>query len=200
MTGQLFVISAPSGTGKSTIIAALRERMKHVGYSISHTSRKPREGEVDGIDYHFVDGEVFSQMADAGAFVEWAKVYESFYGTSYAELDKQTASGMDVLLDLDVQGASNIRKLYKDSVLINLLPPSLEVLEKRLRERDSDDEATIKVRMNKAKNMIRSCDWYDFIIINDDLEKAIQEAQAIVISQRCRSSRRIQQIKHLYHI
>jgi len=189
MPGQLFVISGPSGAGKSSIVNALLGRTDGLVYSISHTSRRPRGTENDGIDYHFVDSKTFNRMIEAGAFVEWARVYDDFYGTSFSSLEGQTGSGLDVLLDVDSQGARNIRKHFEDSVLICLFPPSLEILEKRLRGRGTDDEGVIKARMEKALNDIDNCLWYDYIIINDDLEKAITEARSIIISERCRMAR-----------
>ena len=191
MQGQIFVISAPSGAGKSTIVSALRKRVEGLGYSISHTSRRPRSTEKDGVDYHFVDRETFGRMIDEGAFVEWAKVYSDLYGTSFSSLNDQIALGLDVLLDVDFQGAEKIKNHFEDSVLIYLLPPSLEVLEKRLRGRGTDDQSVIGARMEQAENDIKNCVWYDYLIINDHLEKAIEEAQAIIISQRCRTARRL---------
>jgi guanylate kinase len=199
MAGQLFVISGPSGAGKSTLIHALRKRIEGLAYSISHTSRKPRGKEKDGVDYHFVDKEIFNRMIEAGAFVEWARVYDDFYGTSVASLEGQTSSGLDVLLDVDSQGAGNIRKYFKESVLIYVLPPSLEALEKRLRDRGTDDEGVISARMKKALKDIRACSWYDYNIINDALERSIDEARAIIISERCRAARQESMIRELFH-
>jgi guanylate kinase len=189
MPGQLFVISGPSGAGKSSIVKDLLSRTEGLVYSISHTSRRPRGSEQNGIEYHFVDADTFNRMIEAGAFVEWAKVYDDFYGTSFSGLEGQTASGLDVLLDVDSQGARNIRKHFEDSVLIYVLPPSLEILEKRLEGRGTDDEGVIKTRMEKALDDMDNCLWYDYIIINDDLEKAITEAKSIIISERCRTAR-----------
>ncbi len=189
MYGQLFVISGPSGAGKSSIVKALLSRTEGLVYSISHTSRRPRGSEQNGIEYHFVDAGTFNRMIEAGAFVEWAKVYDDFYGTSFSGLEGQTASGLDVLLDVDIQGARNIRKHFENSVLIYVLPPSLEILEKRLEGRGTDDEGVIKARMEKALDDMDNCLWYDYIIINDDLEKAITEAKSIIISERCRTAR-----------
>ncbi len=200
MSGNLFVISAPSGAGKSTIIKALKERIEGLGYSISHTSRKPRGNENDGIEYHFLKKETFRSMIDAGAFVEWAQVYDDLYGTSFSSLDEQTASGLDVLLDLDTQGAKNIKKHFKNSVLIYVLPPSLDVLEKRLMARGTDAETVIKSRMKKTSSEIKQCVWYDYIIINDDLEKAIKEAQAIIMSVRCRTDQQIPIVKEMFDV
>ncbi|MBC8460088.1 MAG: guanylate kinase [Deltaproteobacteria bacterium] len=200
MSGQLFVISGPSGAGKSTIVNALRERIEDLGYSISHTSRKPRGTEKDGIEYHFVSRKTFREMIEKGAFVEWAKVYHDYYGTSVSGLNEQVAAGLDILLDLDAQGAKNIKKHFEDSVLIYVLPPSLEILEKRLKQRGMDDESVVKSRMEKASDQIRNCMWHDYIIINDDLEKAIGEAQTIFISERCRTSRKMLDVKRMFDI
>lgn len=198
MAGQLFIISAASGTGKSTLINELRKRVKDLGYSISHTSRSPRGTENDGVDYYFVDQSAFIKMTEEGAFVEWAKVYGSFYGTSFSSLDKQTSSGLDVLLDIDTQGARNIKKHFESSVLIYMLPPSLEVLEKRLKDRGTDEEQVIKTRMQKALEDIKNCVWYDYVIINDDLEKAVEDVQAVIISERLRTARRLLHVKTIF--
>jgi guanylate kinase len=200
MSGQLFVISAPSGAGKSTIVKALRERTEGMGYSISHTSRKPRTTEKEGIDYHFVEKEAFISLIDAGAFAEWAEVYDDLYGTSFSVLEEQTGAGLDVLLDLDTQGARNIKNHFENSVLIYVLPPSYRILERRLRARGTDDENTIKKRINRASHEIKECGWYDYIVINDDLEKAVGEAQAIILAERCRTPRRAVLVKKLLDI
>jgi guanylate kinase len=200
MSGQLFVISAPSGAGKSTIVEALRERTDGMGYSISHTSRKPRTTEKDGVDYHFVEKQTFASLIDAGAFAEWAKVYDDLYGTSFSGLEEQTSAGLDVLLDLDTQGAQNIKKQFENSVLIYVLPPSLEALESRLRVRGTDHESVIKMRMEKASHEIKKWTKYDYIVINDELESAIEEAQAIILAERCRTPRRAALVRKLFGI
>jgi guanylate kinase len=200
MQGQIFVISAPSGAGKTTVVHALKDMIAGLGYSISHTSRRPRGTEKDGIDYHFVDRETFGRMIDEGAFVEWATVYRDLYGTSFSSLNDQTALGVDVLVDVDSQGAKNIKNHYKDSVLIYLLPPSLEILEKRLTGRGTDDQSVIDMRMEQARSEIKNCVWYDYIVVNDHLEKAIGEVQAIIISERCRTVNRLPHIKELFRL
>ncbi len=200
MWGQPFVISAPSGAGKSSVIRILRERVDGLGYSVSHTTRQRRRGEKDGVDYYFIDIEGFKRMVKDGAFIEWAKVYTDFYGTALSSIDKQLAKGIDVLLDLDVQGAKGIREHYKNSVLIYLLPPSLQVLRKRLIKRGTEDEAVIRKRMESAEIEIKNCILYDYIIINDELEKAVNEAEAIIISERCRMDRRIHHVKTSFNI
>ena len=196
--GRLFVFSAPSGAGKSTIVDSMKSRIDFISYSVSHTSREPRGNEKDGVQYHFTDKDTFRRMIEEGAFAEWAEVYRNFYGTSFSSLDEQTSKGFDVLLDLDPQGAKNIKTHFKDSVLIYVLPPSFDVLEKRLRGRGTDHEAVVKMRLNEALDDMKNCLWYDYIIINDDLEKAIGEAQSIIISERCRTPHQALKIKDLF--
>lgn len=198
MPGQLFVISGPSGAGKSTIVSALRERIDRLGYSISHTSRSARGVEKNGTDYHFVDKETFEDLIEAGDFVEWAEVYNDYYGTSFAAINEQIASGIDILLDVDAQGARNIKDHFENNVLIYLLPPSLDVLESRLKARGTDTESILRMRLKKAANEIKECTWYDYIIINDDLEKAISEAEAIIVAERCRAARQEQAVKNIF--
>ncbi|OQY44107.1 MAG: guanylate kinase [Desulfobacteraceae bacterium 4572_87] len=191
MTGQIFVFSAPSGTGKSTIAEALMERFDRLAYSISHTSRPPRGAEQDGIGYHFVTESDFREMIQKNAFLEWAQVHDHLYGTAFDAVKAQMSAGSDILMDVDVQGGRSVKKQFPESVLIFLLPPSLEILRKRLTDRGTDDPAAIKKRMEKASEEIKHCSWYDYIIINDDLEKAVFEAESIIVSARCKKSRRI---------
>ena len=191
MPGQLYVISGPSGVGKSTIIELLRKRVPDLGYSISHTSRRPRDTEVNGVDYHFVVRKTFNRMIKEGAFVEWAKVYHDLYGTSFSSLRDQTEHGLDVVMDLDSHGAKNIKENFSNSTLIYVLPPSLEVLEKRLRDRATDEEEAIDIRIKKAFRQLKECAWYDYIVINDALNKAVGEVASIIISERCRRSNRL---------
>jgi guanylate kinase len=198
MSGTLFVISAPSGGGKSTIAAAVRQRVEGLGYSISHTTRSPRRDEQDGVDYHFVDQTTFTKMIDEGAFLEWARVYDHLYGTSLSGITELMASGRDILLDVDVQGGRNIKTRFPQSVLIFLVPPSLDVLEQRLRKRGTDDDAVVRGRMDQAADDIRNCARYDYIVVNDRLEKAIDETQSIIISKRCLTERQLPQIKRMF--
>jgi guanylate kinase len=196
--GQLFVFSAPSGTGKTTIVDNVRQTLPNVSYSVSHTTRRPRKDEQNGVHYHFVDKDIFQGMIDAGDFVEWAEVYGNYYGTSYKSLDDQTTQGLDVLLDLDPQGAKNIKLHYADSILIFVLPPSLDVLEKRLKGRGSEDEESFDIRFRQAITDIESAESYDFIIVNEDLERAILQARSIIISERCRAARQAKLAKVLF--
>ena len=198
MKGQLFVISAPSGTGKSTVLGEVRARLTGLGYSVSHTTRRPRPGEQEGRDYFFVDKETFKRMAEEGSFVEWARVYGDYYGTSFFSLEGQLDSGVDVLLDLDVQGARSIKEHFKESVLIFLVPPSLEVLEDRLRNRGTDGQEVIETRLKKARKEIAEFNRYDYVIINDELEQAVEEVQAIILSERSRTGRRAPIVMELF--
>lgn len=200
MSGQLYVLSGPSGVGKSTLIKRLRKRVPGLGYSISHTSREPRENEVNGVNYHFVDRGAFKSMIEEKAFVEWAEVYHDLYGTSFSSFQDQIDQGQDVLMDLDSQGAKNIKKQFKDSILIYVLPPSLKVLGERLRGRAADDAAVIKARLEKARKEIESCVDYDFIIFNEDLEKTVEEVESIIVSQRSRKSRRLPMVEKIFDV
>jgi len=194
MPGQVHVISGPSGVGKSTIIRLIREKVPALGYSISHTSRRPRINEKDGVHYHFVDTKTFKRMIEEGAFVEWAQVYHDLYGTSIASLHSQLEQDLDLLMDLDSQGAKNIRKKIERSILIYIFPPSLAILEKRLRERATDGNDVINIRIKKAIKELNECTWYDYIIINDDLNRSVEEVSAIILSERCRKSRMLPKV------
>ncbi len=200
MKGNIYIFSGPSGAGKSSVIKGLMAGVKGLGYSISHTSRPPRHSETNGVDYHFVSEAEFRRMIDEGAFVEWATVYDHLYGTSFEGLRSQTEKGMDVILDIDSQGAKNIRSFFRDSILIFILPPSLEALEQRLRARATDSADVIEGRYKKAVSDLKNCEWYDYLIINDDLEKAISDAGAIILADRNRNSRMLPIVKKMLGI
>jgi guanylate kinase len=195
MAGQIYVISGPSGVGKSTIIKGLREKFADLAYSISHTSRAPRGKEKDGVHYHFVDRITFRTMIEDGAFLEWARVYDDYYGTAYSSVQQQLDSGVDVIMDLDTQGAKNIRKAHPESILIFILPPSREALEKRLRGRATEKEEAMQSRLRKAHRELAECVHYDYLIINDILDKASREAEAVIIAGRCRKTNRLSEVE-----
>ena len=180
-------------------MAAVRQRVDDLGYSISHTTRKPRGDEKNGVDYHFVDERTFTEMIERGAFLEWARVFDHLYGTSLSGVRELTASGRDILLDVDIQGGRNIKARFPESVLIFLVPPSLQVLEKRLRRRGTDDDEVVEGRMAQATDDIRNCTWYDYIIVNDRLEKAIDETHAIILSEHCLTERQLPKIKKMFN-
>jgi len=185
--GLLFVVSAPSGAGKTTLCRALSDSIENLTHSISYTTRKPRPGETDGRDYYFVTEERFRNMVRAGDFAEWAQVHSNLYGTSRRVLSEMRAEGTDVILDIDTQGAGQIKEKCQDAVFIFIMPPSLEILEERLRNRKSDNEDEIKKRMRRARDEIRDYAMYDYIIVNRDFERALAELRSIVLAERCRT-------------
>jgi guanylate kinase len=187
--GILFVISAPSGGGKSTILRALLASDDTLEYSVSVTSRPPRPGEVHGQSYFFVTQDEFQRMVKGHQFYEWAWVHNYLYGTRKDLIAEKLDKGKDVLLDIDVQGALNVKRQSSDSVIIFLLPPSFEELEKRLRERKLDSEETIQVRLANARKEIKYTGKYDYVIVNDLLEETIETARAIIRAERARASR-----------
>ena len=198
--GRIFVVSGPSGSGKSTLIHEVRQKVPDLGYSVSHTSRPPRGQEKNGVEYHFVSRENFQEMIDKGEFVEWAEVYRDLYGTSVSSLRSQITIGLDVIMDIDVQGGRNIKDHFKDAILIYVLPPSLEILEKRLRDRGTDDEKTIRTRLNKAAKEIKNCVSYDYLLFNGDLDQAVEELKSILIAERCRKSVRLSKARTLFNL
>jgi guanylate kinase len=177
--GHLFIISAPSGAGKTTLVKAVLQQFRDVLYSISYTTRKPRADEQDGIDYHFISKQDFKKGINKGRWAEWAEVYGNYYGTSAEFIEKGLSSGCDILLDIDVQGTLQILKHYPDSVTIFILPPSMNALRKRLEMRGSDSQAVIEKRLFNAKKEMTQKKMYRHIIVNDILSEAIKELSAI---------------------
>ena len=189
-SGKLFVISAPSGTGKTTLLKRVMTDVPKMAFSVSHTTRKPREGERDGVDYHFVDETTFLQMRKDDLFVESAFVHQNYYGTSKDAIASQLDSGIDVVLDIDVQGACILMAHESlSATFIFIAPPSLVELEGRLRMRGSDSEETIKVRMGNAAGELAVQDKYDYLIVNDDVDQATQLLASIVWAERSKSRR-----------
>ena len=182
--GFMVLVTGPSGAGKSTLLKWLVEEDPRLGFSVSCTTRTPREGEVDGRDYWFVSHEEFERRRDEGEFVEWAEVHGNYYGTSADDLNIWASTGKDVLLDIDVCGAMHIRKKYHDCMTIFILPPSLSVLEERLYSRGTDSSETIAMRLENAKKEIAACDQYDHVIVNNELDRAIDELESIIRSGR----------------
>ena len=186
--GNLFVIAAPSGGGKTSLIRALLEREKGIGLSVSYTTRPPRPGERDGVDYHFVSFERFRELEQSGAFIEHAEVHGNWYATSAEWLEEQVRAGQDVLLEIDWQGAEQIRRIIRDSVQIFILPPSLASLAERLTRRGQDDPATIARRLEAAREEMRHCIEFDYVIINQDFASAVDDLSAIVRASRLRTA------------
>jgi guanylate kinase len=188
--GLLIVVSAPSGTGKTTVIERLVEVCPQLVRSRSYTSRAPRPGEVDGVDYNFVDRLAFEALVRGDGFLEWADVFGNLYGTGRRETEALLAAGFDVVLVIDVQGARQVRARSAEAVGVFLLPPSFEVLEARLRGRCLDPETAISRRLATARAEIAAVDEYEYVVINDELERAVGEICAIVTAERARRVRR----------
>ena len=177
--GNLFIISAPSGAGKTTLAKAVLQQFRDMLYSISYTTRKPRAEEQDGVDYHFVSKQVFKKGIKKSRWAEWAEVYGNYYGTSAEFIEKSLSSGCDILLDIDVQGTLQILKYYPDCVTIFILPPSMTALRKRLEMRGSDSKAVIERRLVNARTEMAQKKMYRHIIVNEKLSEAIEELSAI---------------------
>jgi guanylate kinase len=192
--GSLFVVAAPSGAGKTSLTRALLERDAGIRLSVSYTTRPPRPGEREGVDYHFVTPERFRALQDAAAFLEHAQVHGNWYATGATWLREQVDAGQDVLLEIDWQGARQVRKLVPESVHIFVLPPSLASLEERLVRRGQDDGHTIARRVKAAREEMRHCDEFDYVIINQDFASAVDDLAAIVRAARLRSES--QRIRH----
>ncbi|MBN1822827.1 MAG: guanylate kinase [Endomicrobiales bacterium] len=187
--GIIFVVSAPSGAGKSTLSGHVVARIPDLKYSISCTTRAPRPGEKNGVHYFFVTKGRFSGMVKKGEFLEWAKVHGHMYGTPKSYISKCVKNGKDIILDIDVQGGLNVRKIYPDSVMIFVMTPNFAVLEKRLKERKKDSRETIKKRLENAKKEITYIPKYDYLIINDKLDVAISELKEIILGERRKTKR-----------
>jgi guanylate kinase len=190
--GSLFIVSAPSGAGKTTLCRQLVKTLPNLGFSVSFTTRRPRPGEVNNRDYTFISREEFRSKADQGEFIEWAEVHGELYGTSKKRVEELLAEGNDVILDIDTQGAMQIKRKHEDDIYIFVLPPSLRILRKRLETRMTDSEQEIDRRFKRATDEIKTYREYDYVIMNDNLDDAVREFEAIIISQRL-SIRRIEQ-------
>ena len=186
-TGTLYVFSAPSGAGKTSLVKALLEQTTHIGVSVSHTTRDPRPGEENGKDYNFVSQDEFKALIEQSAFLEHAQVFDNFYGTSQAWVENELAAGRDVILEIDWQGAEQIRQQMPDTVSVFILPPSREELHNRLTGRGQDSAETIERRMQDAVSEMSHYNEFDYIIINDDFEVALQQLRSVVLARRQRS-------------
>ncbi|MCC6346613.1 MAG: guanylate kinase [Nitrospirales bacterium] len=184
--GSLFVVSAPSGAGKTSLCQKLCETVPDIRHSVSYTTRAPRPGEVNGLHYHFVSVEEFRSMIGRGEFIEWAEVFGNWYGTSRQRIEEMMAKGIDVILDIDVQGAKQIRQRFPEGLLIFILPPSLSVLRARLTGRRSDAEEVIDRRLAKARDEMKEYKCYDYVIVNDLFPVALGELSSVVLAERVR--------------
>lgn len=188
--GLLLVLSAPSGAGKTTLAHRLLKETPDAVFSISVTTRRPRGKEREGVDYHFVDVATFQQKIERGEFVEWAEVHSHFYGSLQSAVDQARALRSVAIFDIDVQGGQAIKRKHPDAVTVFVLPPSMEELERRLRDRQTDSDETIRRRMLAARSeMERGVASYDYIVVNDDFERAYGELRSVVVAERCRRGR-----------
>ncbi|HYK19541.1 MAG TPA: guanylate kinase [Pyrinomonadaceae bacterium] len=188
-TGTLFVVSSPSGGGKGTIIHHVLELVENLSYSVSYTTRAPRLNEVNGREYFFVSRESFEEMIAAGEFLEWACVHGNFYGTAKRQIIEQTTAGKDILLEVDVQGAASVRQLLMDSVSIFILPPSYRVLRERLLARGTDSAEELELRLRNAPDELSHYSTFDYVIINDKVDRAAGQLASIIYAERARCVR-----------
>lgn len=192
--GLLIVLSGPSGAGKSTVVKKLMQQRGNIHFSVSYTTRAPRNEDVDGVTYNFVDRTEFERMIQANEFLEYAEYSGNYYGTSLKVIEEKQAAGIDVLLDIEVQGAANVRAKCPDAILVFTIPPTYAELERRLRGRKTDDEEMIRKRLNRALEEIREIPKYDYLVVNDQVDNAVAELDAIMSAAECRVSARQEMI------
>lgn len=186
---KLFVISGPSGVGRTTIIKTILKDIENIGFSVSYTSRERRCGEINHKDYHFVSEGTFKKLIDEGRLLEWARVFNHYYGTSKEEIDNKLENGEDVILDIDVQGASQLREKKREvapTVFIFLAPPSESELKKRLSHRNTEDPAQLKLRLKKQAREMEHIPQFDYLVVNDKLNEAIRSVKSIILAERCK--------------
>lgn len=198
--GILFIISAPSGAGKTTLCKEVIDIFPDLRHSVSYTTRPARPGEVEGRDYHFVSVEEFKRMVDAGEFAEWAEVHGNFYGTALKTLEGFRRSGVDVILDIDCQGARQLKERYRGGVYVFILPPSYQELRHRLNFRSADSAEVIERRIQGAAWEIKECRWYDYLIVNDVFSRAVEELKSIIIAEQCRTDRVLEAVSEIFEI
>ncbi|HCX29783.1 MAG TPA: guanylate kinase [Blastocatellia bacterium] len=195
--GILFVVSSPSGGGKGTLIERVLNKVPNLSYSVSFTTRAPRNGEIDGREYFFVTTEKFEQMIAANEFLEWAHVHSKLYGTARQQVCQEISEGRDIILEVDVQGAASIRALPADAVSIFILPPSFEILRQRLQSRGTDSPEELELRLRNAPTEVNHYAAFQYVIFNDDADRAAQQMAAIVHAERARLSRQESQVKQV---
>jgi guanylate kinase len=189
MTGLPIIISAPSGTGKTTLLRALKVRLPDLKFSVSHTTRPPRENEQDGVDYHFIPRETFIGMTDRSEFLEWAQIHDNYYGTAQKNIEDTLQKGKDLVLELDVQGVETLRELKYRGVYIFILPPSMEELEKRLTGRGTESDNQIKQRLETGKLEIAKYRLYDYAVTNENVDESVETILAIIHAEKKRMNR-----------
>ena len=197
MRANVYIVSAPSGSGKTTLLQSLLKTFKDLKFSVSHTTRQPRQGERNGVDYFFTERADFLKMVERGEFLEWAEYYGQLYGTSRAFVEENVSSGRDVILDIDVNGAIQVKKQIHEAISVFIMPPSFAVLENRLRLRRQESDEAIHRRLEIARSEIHACHNYDYIVVNDVLEDSVQSLEAIVRAGRARPERQHARIEEI---
>lgn len=197
MRGILFIISSPSGGGKGTLIREVLRTVPNIGYSISFTTRTRREGEEDGKHYHFVSHKEFENLIKQDEFLEYAEVHGNYYGTSKTQVERETSAGRDIILEIDVQGANLVREKLSDSVGVFILPPSFEVLKERLIARQTETNDDLKLRLANSRDEVREYSKFDYVIINDEVTKAVTDLQSVIYAERCRRLRQIEAVENI---
>ena len=193
--GCLIVVSGPSGTGKGTVCAALLARYPQIAYSVSATTRAPRPGEKEGVNYYFLDKPVFEKMIADGELLEWAEVFGNYYGTPFRKIQDRLAAGQDILLEIDTQGAMSVKKRFPNGIFIFLLPPSIAELERRIRGRGADDEESIRRRLASSTGEIAVAKEYRYVVVNEDVEKSVATIWSILTAEHCRVARNTELIE-----
>lgn len=197
MRGILFIISSPSGGGKGTLIREVLRTVPNIGYSISFTTRTRREGEEDGKHYHFVSHKEFENLIKQDEFLEYAEVHGNYYGTSRTQVEREISKGSDIILEIDVQGADLVREKLSDSVGVFILPPSFEVLKERLIARQTESNDDLKLRLANSRDEVREYSKFDYVIINDEVAKAVNDLQSVVYAERCKRLRQIEAVENI---
>lgn len=195
--GMLIVVSSPSGGGKGTLIRRVLKTVPQLGYSVSFTTRAPREGERHGRDYFFISAEVFQTMVDAGGFLEWALVHGHLYGTGREQVARELSEGRDIILEIDVQGAASVRRLVADAVSVFILPPSFETLRSRLISRGTENDAELALRLSNACVEVEHYSEFDYVVINDQADRAAAQLASIIYAERARRERQERNVTHV---
>lgn len=197
MKGILFIISSPSGGGKGTLIREILRSVPNIGYSVSYTTRRRREGEIDGRDYYFVEKEEFEALIEQGGFLEYANVHGNLYGTSHRQVSLETKNGRDIILEIDVQGAESVKRKAPEAVSVFILPPSFEVLKSRLTARRTESPADLDLRLKNARSEVKSFTKFDYVVINDDKDQAVENLRSIILAERHRSIRQTEDVQSI---